>query len=132
MKGLLTISHFSGSSEGVSIEVTDKLSGIPFLELEISHEQFGRALGSQACRPCEFELRDTERVGKRMEVKTVMLPRYLGQDREVALAKSLEDAQPYEVDGWVAEIEQAYRTQQHGHYLVVVFRRYVNVGENGK
>jgi hypothetical protein len=51
------------------IQVEDRAASIRFLDITIGHTGFVRALGSLAYVPCEGELRDLDRVGKRMEHK---------------------------------------------------------------
>jgi len=134
MKGKLTISHVQCNTKDddyVSIRVEDELSRIEFVEIQMSHEEFGKALGSFACRPCAFDARGLDKIGRKMESKTLSLPKPLGcKDRKEAVAASKKEAEQYEVDGWMADVEGAYRIKQPSDCLKMMFRRWVNVSND--
>ena len=130
LDALLSIGHWSNASGGGwFIDIEDAASRAHFVRLEISMEEFAKALASQGSRPCTVEVGGFSVLGKKHECKTELLDVPEGvsvwdkKKCEVWLKKAVK---PLEVDGWVAEVEQAMRTQQNTRGKVeVIFRRYV-------
>lgn len=109
LKGTITIARSSGDIEGgrnIHIEIRDELSGVEFVDLRMTAEDFGNAcVGSLAFRPCEIEIQGLDKIGKKRENKTekIKFNRFGGGKREGKMLK--EVLAPYEVDGWTARIE---------------------------
>lgn len=104
----------SASREGeyFNIAISDKLSGVQFLEVEISAVDFACAL-TASYRDCVFELRHPETVGMTAQGKTDVVPferpwGLRGVDLEAAITAALA---PFEVDGW--EARRSDMTNQH-------------------
>ena len=124
IKCQLRISHYTSNRppyRGVTLEVIDETSGIHFVELELTHEQLGRVLGSMSVE-CDGEVRGLNLVGMKRETASIKIPRKKELYKEDQLRKYLEEqAKPYEVDGWMVSIDSMLRTQQgsaefyHGH-----------------
>lgn len=57
--------------DGLSIEITDPLSSTAFCKIRLNQEQTCKALSRLGHTDCEMELRGHERVGKKMEWKTL-------------------------------------------------------------
>lgn len=99
--GSLTITYPSnnrGDGEPhVRVAIRDKASGIEFVDFEISHHEFSRALSSLAGRPSlECEVRGLEFVGKTREQEQVKV--YPGVEIASGYSKpELADAQLQEV-----------------------------------
>ena len=92
------------NSNGATIEVKDSLSGIQFLGIQLSAEQFMSCLGRLAMVECEFDLVGVEKVGKKLENKKFEFCingiKYEKQDKESAL---WQIAQEQLTDGWIAD-----------------------------
>lgn len=74
MKINATLSITRPSGDYVSISIRDEASRIRFVELNISHEEFSRALGSLAERPAiECDVRGLENVGKQVDTETFII-----------------------------------------------------------
>lgn len=89
----------------ISVEITDKSSGIQFLHTRVKYADFALALTGSGAE-CEYELRGAENVGKTKEVKheEVFVPKSdFGKRRTAAMAavKALES------DGWIGRVSNA-------------------------
>ena len=125
----LAISHYEGGVRGggVTIAIRDEGSGVPFVELDLSHEDFGKALGSLRISGVDGEVRGLERVGLIRELKHIAVPRPpVGASREERIAHVAKSVKKHEHDGWEADVASACRTQQNGEQYVVTMRRYVS------
>lgn len=104
----LSTSRSNTAGEMVVIRVRDhkRRSGIQFLELHLTPEQFGRCLAGNQDVPCEFSLRWTDSIGKKRERKTelVEVPKGDYDDRERRAAAAIA---PFEVDGWSGSVQDA-------------------------
>lgn len=60
----------------VSIELEDNNSGIQFLEIKLSHEEFGRLVGTNGSVDCKYTVRGAENIGKVYDHKkgTIKVP----------------------------------------------------------
>jgi len=61
--------NYGCGKEVICITVKDAEARVEFLEIEISYEDFTKALTGQANIPIQFEVRGLEFVGKKMESK---------------------------------------------------------------
>lgn len=138
LKGKISISNPTpmqySAKRIISIEMTDELSGVLFLSIELSPEDFMNALTGRADKPCEFELRGMELVGKRQETKHhELVSTYSWLKKEQILEDLHKAAKSYEVDGWQAMINPDSRLEpierhKDGTALFdVSFFRYVDV-----
>jgi hypothetical protein len=89
MRGKITISR--PSSGNVSIKIHDNNSGVDFLEVKMSLENFSEALFGLARVDCEFATKELDLIGTTREIKVVNVPDFGGD--EISL-------KPYLVDGW--------------------------------
>jgi len=102
LKGNLTIGkvYCSKGDNYVSIRIEDEKSSIQFLEIDISLEGIANAIFGASPTDCEFNLRNTENVGKKREIKSVNVRvpdnRHLLKEKDWAKL-----AEPFEVDGWI-------------------------------
>jgi hypothetical protein len=122
MKFQLRISHYTSNKppyRGVTLEVIDELSGTHFLQLELTHEQLGRVLGSMGVE-CEGEVRGLDRVGMKREIERFTIPKVKGMsyDKKTVRKYLEKNAKPHEVDGWKVDVDHAMSTQQNNptHY----------------
>jgi hypothetical protein len=70
LQGSLRFGAVTGGDGGyVSIELIDETSGISFLDIELSYEQFGRLVGSNGGVDCSYTVRGVENIGKKHEHK---------------------------------------------------------------
>lgn len=61
--------HSSRGDGYVSIELDDENSGIAFLQIKLTHEEFGRLVGTNGSVECSYEVRGKEKIGKKHERK---------------------------------------------------------------
>jgi len=114
----------------INVEVVDELSGMPFVELSISPQQFGLGLtGVNAS--CEFKFSHVDRVGKIRQEKEerVKVDRSsVSNDLHETL---LMAAQPFCVDGWMPILREKARyapveTSAFEATYIVLFVRFVD------
>ena len=76
MKLNLKLSINRPSNGGISIRIGDELSGIEFIDANISLEEFAEAVTGLACRPMTAEVRGLEFVGKKRvtENRSIVCP----------------------------------------------------------
>lgn len=127
LPGTLSISYpHGGDRDYVSIRLRDDASGVTFAEVEVSYEEFTRALSSMAERPCVIETRGCEKIGKTMEIKHVTYDLPAGMYEKGKIRAALATlTKPDSEDGWRPEIESALSTQQPHGRARVAFRRWV-------
>ena len=95
------------SKDKVTIEIEDSVSGITFLDIELSPQAFTAALGRQACVPTrEMNLNFVEGINKTRESKTISatIPKDTpyAKRKELgvyALLQKMEEC-PKEYSGW--------------------------------
>lgn len=100
--GAIRISRVSGGGgEHMCIHLTDKLTGIALMEIEIGMEAFAYALTGYANLPVQYELRGAEHVGKVEEYKSFRVPikQPHGDDERRKAVERL--AEPHCIDGWM-------------------------------
>lgn len=121
--GRLSISRISSNAPErdnmISITVEDKASGIGFVNVLITPEQFAMALTGLSSCECELELRGLQHVGKKRETKQLILhvsfDRFARkEDREVKLR---EAAAQYEVEGWMVNPYFTLNSQGGAKYV---------------
>jgi hypothetical protein len=59
------------SENNTTIEIYDECAGVQFCEIELTSKQFCQALGRLAHTHCEIEVRGLEKLGKKMEHKSI-------------------------------------------------------------
>jgi hypothetical protein len=133
LPGKITISRFSGSHEGVMIELRDETSGTVALRAEMTIEEFGYAITACAARPCTVEWFDAP-IGKRCEQKSEALPRpdwSMTKPESAAQAEAL--LAPYEVDGWKGRTSDLFNHHNwtKDNRVRVSFFRYVDAAGTG-
>lgn len=103
--GKITIGTTSrgGQEDHMTITLGDKNSGLQVIEIQITHENFGRAIGGQGYIPVKYNIPNNRHLlGKRKEVKHIQLkvPSLFERDKFEA-AVDLEFARtPYAKEGW--------------------------------
>jgi len=90
------------------ISVDDDLSGTRLLSIELTPDEFARALGHHYLTGIKAEILDAEtfaaKIGKRHDVKTVLVRCGAGS-REEQIATLAEEIKPLLVDGWTSGSE---------------------------
>lgn len=137
MKGKLTISRLSSNHTDmdnlIRIQLKDKTSGVEFLEINLSPEQFALALTGLGYQECEFSLGGLDVIGKRRQVKDEVVNAPDG----LSLSKISEEEKadlltPYCVDGWevnnTRDLGNPHRRVGDGYR--VTFIRFVDVEED--
>lgn len=106
-EALLDIGFPSGGpreDEIARLHLTDAKSGVSFLEIDINITEFARGVfRSLYHRPCLYELRALQNIGKTLEIKDEVVPEIKGNytwDRRAE--KERAAVAPFEVDGWMA------------------------------
>lgn len=121
----LSISYPSRGDDkkGVSIRIEDKASGIEFVNLFVSHEQFSAALSGLQCRPAiECEVRGLDLVGKTRESENFKMyfegnvpskwDKKTGGEEGAARALNEEaERQGFATDGWTTSAYFALNAQ---------------------
>lgn len=113
----------------ISVEITDKSSGIQFLQARVKYADFTLALTGSGAE-CEYELRGAENVGKAQEVKheeVFVSESDFGERKTAAMAavKALES------DGWTGRVSNALnhhmlvRYEEGGAVYKVLYTRLV-------
>jgi hypothetical protein len=109
MKGTVSISspNTPAGQTHVCITVRDEISHKNFLEIEITHEELMRGLMGLACRPCDFEVKHLDLLGKtRIDKRiSILLTKdgFYKKEAEVLLLQARdnlrsETGKPWEVD----------------------------------
>lgn len=87
------------------IKIDDQISGVRILNVDLSPDEFARALASHQLSSVDAEILDAEsfaaRVGKRHDVKTVRLPVGAIRENKAVLDHCREAVKPYLIDGWL-------------------------------
>lgn len=129
MKGKISIHRYQSNVPpygGVHIEVSDRSSGMEFLKVDMTFEEFGNVMSGLGYVDCEFELRNTNLVGCKRESKEEKIQL---RDKEFIIrdeSRQNELLAPYEVDGWVArrsDLENHHKIKNN--IVTVVFTRFV-------
>lgn len=131
LKGHISITRPQGHSDDyINIKIVDRLSGIRFVECNMSLANFALALTGHGHVDCTFIPRGLDGIGKTREnkVERVFVPKVgYGKDTEIVCAALAE----HEVDGWKARSGDA--TNHHrigertdkGYFVSVNFSRLV-------
>jgi len=100
LKGKITIGRpsYSNGKEVITIELIDENSHTHFVEMEISYENFTKALMGQAHVDCEFKTRGLDVVGLIKEQKPLIFPVYNNGSKDFAE----KVCQAHTDDGWTA------------------------------
>ena len=133
-KGKITISRYTSShrDDGIIIEITDDLSRVTFVSLELSLENFARAVTGCGFVDGEMETRGLDLIGKKSEHKTIVIPCQPFGDKEKKEAAKRK-MQEYEVDGWHGRERDLYNSHNHcKEGIRVSFTRYVTMAVEGK
>jgi hypothetical protein len=114
MKGTCDVQISRATGHGGSVmhlAFTDSLSRVRLLEVEMTMEDFAKAITSMhmSNQPCEY--RGLDLIGTRREVKTEMVPWELTyslghvESYSPARPEEVEALAPFEVDGWEANVQ---------------------------
>lgn len=129
-QGKISVSHYTGSREGVTIRLDDESSGIMMFEADLTIEQFGSAIAGNGFIDCLFEIGNPLLVGTKREVKTEVIP----LDKYPSDLTSMEIEgilQKYEERGWIGRREDFKNHHKYGRNSVSVdFIRFVNSAGN--
>lgn len=117
-----------GSNDRVSIRVQDEASRVQFLLVDLSLEDFARAVTAMHVSGASAEIRGLDLVGLRHEIKHEVVPfDCYGGDYDARAARASAALRAYEVDGWrgdVADLFNGHRTVRDEGQLVA-FHRHV-------
>lgn len=103
-KGKLTISQPTSNTQEdcpVEITVTDETSGCIAMEVTVSARDFLRAVMKLAYLPCDYFVNESGVLGKRHEVKQVVVQQPKGRTKDgITKAEATRLAKEHLVDGW--------------------------------
>jgi len=132
MKGNITILV---DGNGARIEVEDESSGIRFLKINLSAEQFMACLGRLYMVKCDLELRGLDQIGKTLEVGNheFKVPAEIYElkwdDRQRFNQEMEELAQDGLMDGWIPdnyfESQGSFFKKDGEQWARVTIRRWV-------
>ncbi len=111
----------------ISIEIEDSLSARVFVEIHLTLETFAEAVTGLSSRPGEMEVQNFDLVGKKLEIKSEIVPQVGFNATKTEIHEALA---PFEVDGWTGSRKDV--TNHHnfcGNNVRVKFRRYVPATE---
>lgn len=114
MNGHISILRVNSSHEGnfIEIQVTDRSSGVRFLEVRMSLSDFAMAITQAGHQPCEFEVRGLEVLGKVRETKREVVPYEYSPDGRGPQAEAMARAAiaQFEEDGWKGEVRDYFNS----------------------
>jgi hypothetical protein len=125
MNGKITISRTTSNREPdfIRLRIEDDSSGVNFLDIRMSLENFAKVITGFGYIDCEFELY-AQNVGMTSESKTEIVPL---KDKYFATDEQRQEAlKPFEIDGWKArqsDIKNHHNYSNEG--IKVVFTRFV-------
>lgn len=94
------ISILIGTKETL-IQVKDSLSGITFLKVKLTPEQLSAALSMMALTECEFEVKELDKIGKKMQ--TAIHEFKLPWDRHFTKEEVIAEAERTCPEGWTQD-----------------------------
>ena len=107
LKGKLTISRQQGGGKDdrICISIVDEDAAVEFVEAELTLEQYALAITGLGRVECDVEVRGLDKVGKRMELDTLIFPLKIADDdygtgRKAHATKRAKEACPA---GWVPD-----------------------------
>lgn len=120
MNGKITISRYSSNYDmerPVRIRIEDGNSGINFIEIALTLEDFANAVTGMGYVECQFEVRGLDKIGKRREVKTEVVKT---KSYNVSKEEKLDLLKPFEVDGWIGSLDDLgnYHNRKDDGYSV--------------
>lgn len=129
-KGRISI-HRPRNSDYISIEISDELSGVEFVEAHIEYTDFAKLITGMSDVDCEIITRGLHLVGMIREHKTVKVFMPDGEHKTRG-DRALVAVQEYEVDGWKGDLRdtlnhhnQVARRAGDGAWYKVGFVRHV-------
>lgn len=120
LSGNITISRTSSSVEpfdSINIRIADDASGVQFVELRLSLDDFAKLICGQSNIHGDMIVRGLENIGMVREVKTedVLISTNCSYDERPVLAA--QAIKSLEVDGWVGRLEDAANSHRMIKYL---------------
>lgn len=138
-KGQVTISRVSSAmgDDYICLRIQDGKSGITFVNVNMSVENFGYAITGLGSIECNLEFNKLDCVGMKRESKEISVPVIEVSTSDKSIKASLLEEMvtvaslaPFEVDGWKArkgDFGNHHRFNRHsGESYRVVFERHVN------
>jgi len=123
--GQLAISRCTGGSSGdyITIKVSDNKSGLEFLEVKVSCENFAKGITGLAGLPIQFELYGMDQIGKVRELKTEYIPTQKGEHK-CSDEYMVKMAQKLEVTGWKCHLDEL---KNHHNWVMRNDKMYIQV-----
>jgi len=115
MDGKITLSRYNSNyedKEPIHIKLEDESSGVQFIDISMTLENFALMLTNLGYIDCEFQLRGLDNVGKQREHKVEYIPMPKGfwmptKEDAITLIK------PFEVDGWMGSVDDVLNHHNH-------------------
>ena len=131
MKGKITLGRYASNYEDINpirFQLEDDKSGVLFLDVKMTLKDFALMITGLGYIDCEFELKNSELVGKTREHKTENI--VVRDAWDITEEEKLEALKPFEVDGWIGS---KYDISNHNNIVKglsntykVGFTRYVD------
>jgi hypothetical protein len=116
IKGSMVISRTNGpKEESIRVEFVDKMSGVRFAEAKLSPEAFVLAVMG-AYTDCNIEVVGLDKVGKRLETKTVVVPFAKTMWGKNAMEEIRNLVKKHEVDGW--KVREYDLNEWNSHHVI--------------
>jgi hypothetical protein len=127
MKIELRLSISRPSNGGISLRIEDKLSGIKFIDAEISLEEFAEAITGLSSRPMMAEVRGLNYIGKKKVWESRSIECTINTyDRNILTQWLKENANE---DGWITDTylgsQSSIKTEKDKTILNYVVYKYV-------
>ena len=126
------------NADQISIEVEDAVANTVFLRLELTPEQFARALSRQMCTECAVgEVFRLDRIGKKHEHKRFEFPlslppgaHFYGHEQKDLAVKDVLEHCP---EGWIPDSnfgsQDSFFEKDGAQWARCTIRRYVSLDE---
>lgn len=122
-------------SQGIfNLTIRDQSSGIEFVDIEMSAEQFADTITAHSTMDVQCEVRGLHLLGMQIETKQEIVPFEHRYERDEEKRQSAANAaiSPFEVDGWKGRVDDLFNPHHNagsGKHRVT-FTRYVAKPQN--
>ena len=130
MNGKITISRYNdfGNKDPIHILITDVRSGIRFCDVQMSLENFTKAITGVSLQDCEFFVREMNKIGMKRELKHEFIQRPEGFS-SWSNNEKIEFLKPYNIDGWegsLNDLENHHNFDRKNNAYDISFVRWVD------
>jgi hypothetical protein len=130
LKGLATLLF---NSDGLHLTIEDDNSGIDFVEIRFNEKQTCQLLSRLSSVSCDMEIKNIEKVGKKMEISQIEfeVPEKLSyeNEKEVAYEKAKEYCLRNCESGWIPDdyfgSQGSFFSKEGRYYARCTIRRWI-------